>query len=463
MDTSIVGGTVVAPEGIRKADVHIDGGRIVAVTEPGSGREVDAKQVIDANGLHVLPGVVEPHAHIGMGAPTDWATESASAALGGVTTVFNYVMGSASYFEQIKAEHEMADANTHVDYALHIVPATEQHLEEFDRYVTELGITSFKFFMSFRGEEGAYLGIPGSDDGYMYEYLRKVAAHPGAVANVHAENIEVVWKLRKEVQESGAEGLPAFNASRPDFTEAEAAARAAFFGRVTGAPIYIVHTSAAMTLGEAKIARGRGATSPLYLETCVHYLTHDETTELGVLAKANPPLRTAADREALWEALRDGTIQTVGSDHSGRHRSKKSGTVWQAANGLPGIGNQLTVLLSEGHHKRGLPLDRIVELVASNPAKIFGVYPQKGAIAAGSDADITLVDLDEIRTVTPTTWGGASEYNVYEGWEMRGWPVATLLRGEYSYKDGEVVSAPGSGTYLFRKPTGTTTNALESE
>jgi dihydropyrimidinase len=329
------------------------------------------------------------------------------------------------------------------------VPATAQHLEEFDDYIRDLGVTSFKFFMSFRGEEGAYLGIPGSDDGYMFEYLRKVASHPGAVANVHAENIEVVWRLRKEVQESGADGLPAFDASRPDFTEAEALARAAFFGRVTGAPVYIVHTSAGMTVEEAKVARTRGD-SPLYLETCAHYLTHTRDSEQGSLVKANPPLRGAADVEALWAAVFDGTIQTIGSDHSGRHRSKKQGTIWQAANGLPGVGSQLTVLLSEGHHKRGLPLERIVELTATNPAKIFGVHPRKGAIAAGSDADIALVDLDEVRTVTPTTWGGASEYSPYEGWDLRGWPVATLLRGQYSYRDGEVVSAPGTGEYIFR-------------
>jgi dihydropyrimidinase len=448
----IINGTVVSPDGAVARDIVIEDGVIADVVAPGTVTAGADDEVIDAAGLHVFPGIVEPHAHIGLGAPTDWETESSSAARGGVTTVFNYVMGSASYFEQVPAEHAAAGPNTHVDYALHIVPATQQHLEEFDDYVRELGVTSFKFFMSFRGDEGKYLGIPGSDDGYMYEYLRKVAAHPGAVANVHAENIEVVWKLRKEVQDSGADGLPAFNASRPDFTEAEALARAAFFGRVTKAPVYIVHTSAKMTLEEAAVARGRGGDAPLYMETCAHYLTHTEDSELGVLAKANPPLRSSADRDALWAALADGSIQTVGSDHSGRHRSKKAGTVWQAANGLPGIGNQLTVLLSEGHHKRGLPLERIVELVCANPARIFGVYPQKGVIAAGADADFALIDLDEVRTVTPTTFGGAAEYNVYEGWDMKGWPVATILRGEYSYRDGEVVSAPGTGQYIFRTP-----------
>lgn len=447
---SIVGGLVVLEDGVVERDVHIDGEIIVAITERGSGRENDADEIVDATGLHVFPGVVEPHAHIGLGAPTDWETESAAAARGGVTTAFNYVMGSASYFDLVPAEHDVAGANTHVDYALHVVPSTEQHLAELDSYITDLGVTSFKFFMSFRGEEGAYLGIPGSDDGYMVEYLRKVASHPGAVANVHAENIEVVWRLRKQVQESGADGLAAFDASRPDYTEAEAVNRAAFFGRVTGAPVYIVHTTAKLSLEEAARARAVESSAPLLMETCVHYLTHTRDSELGSLTKANPPLRGDADVEALWEALFSGAIQTVGSDHSGRHRSKKAGTIWQAANGVPGIGNQLTVLLSEGHHKRGLPLERIVQLVAAEPARIFGVYPRKGAIAVGSDADLALVDLAAKKTVEPTTFGGSSEYSIYEGWQLTGWPVATILRGEFSFRDGEVVSAPGTGTYIHR-------------
>ncbi|MFT4123127.1 MAG: amidohydrolase family protein [Microbacteriaceae bacterium] len=453
IDLSIVGGTVVTTDGETPLDVHVDGGVIVALTGPHSAAALTARETIDASGLHVLPGCVEPHAHLGLGdGAEDWRTETAAAAIGGVTTVFNYVMGASSYFEQVPAEHEAAAGRTHVDYALHVVPCTRNHLDELDRYVTELGVTSFKFFMSFRADEGAYLGIEGTDDGYLYDYLQRVARHPGAIANIHAENIEVVWRLREAAKAAGEDGHAAWNRSRPGFVEAEATTRAAAFGLETGAPVYIVHTSAGETVGAAQRARELRPTGapPLHLETCAHYLTHTEDTDLGMIAKANPPLRSAADTERLWAAVADGTIQTIGSDHSPRHRSKKTGTVWRSPAGIAGIGAQLVVLLSEGHHRRGVPLSRIVELTSTNPAKIFGVYPQKGTIAVGSDADLALVALDETRVVEPDSFGGRAEYNLYERTAMTGWPVSTILRGTVVMRDGAIVAEPGIGSYLFR-------------
>ena len=454
IDLSICGGTVVTESGLQDLDVHVADGRIVALTNHGAPEGLESAETVDARGFHVLPGVVEPHAHIGLGGADDWKTETESAALGGVTTVFNYVMGSDSYFDQIAAEHAAAGPNTHTDYALHIVPCTQEHLDELDRYVSELGVNSFKYFMNFRRDEGAYLGIAGTDDAFMYEYLRKVAAHKGAVANIHAENIEIVWKLRAELQERGEDSLQAWNQSRPGLVEAEALSRAVTFGRDTGTPIYIVHTSAGTTVEEARKARAFKSSQDqeLYLETCAHYLTHTEDTDLGVMAKANPPLRASADVERLWEAIISGEIQTVGSDHSPRHRSKKTGTVWESPAGIAGIGLQLTVLLSEGYHKRGVDLETIVSLVATNPAKIFGIYPQKGAIRVGSDADVTIVDLNEVRRVDANTFGGRAGYNLYEEWDMTGWPVSTLLRGKFTVRDRRIVSAPGVGIYLPRNP-----------
>lgn len=458
VDLSIVNGIVVTEDIVQPMDIHVTGGRITGLTAPGqpapeAAEAAEAAEVVDATGLHVLPGVVEPHAHIGLGGEDDWRTETESAARGGVTTVFNYVMGSESYYEQVKAEHEAAGPRTHTDYALHVVPCTEQHLDELDGYVTDLGVTSFKFFMSFRGDEGKYLGISGSDDGFLVEYLQKVAAHPGAVANIHAENIEVVWRLRAAIQAAGEDGLPAWNRSRPDYVEAEALARAAFFGRLTGAPVYIVHTSAGMTVEEATRARAAikpGSGAALSLETCAHYLTHTEDTGIGMIAKANPPLRSEADKDALWAAVAAGDIQAIGSDHSPRHRSRKKGTVWQSPAGIAGIGLQLVVLLSEGYHKRNIPLTTVVRLTSANPARIFGIHPRKGTISIGSDADFTLVDLEAEREVGPDTFGGGTGYNLYEGWTMKGWPVSTFLRGRWSVRDGEIVSAPGSGIYLSR-------------
>lgn len=456
-DTVITGGRVVTPAGVIDADVAILDERIAAVLPTGLIGRDDAGDFVDASGLHVFPGVVEPHAHIGLSGPEEWHSETAAAARGGVTSVINYVMGSDSYFEQVAREHEAAGSHSLLDYALHVVPCTQQHLDELDRYVNELGITSFKFFTSFRGKEGAYLGIAGTDDGHLLRYMQAVAEHPGAVANVHPENIEVVWKLREQLQSEGIEGLPAWNASRPDYVEAEAAYRCAFYARVAGTTLYAVHTSSAIALQELKRARAQNRCTnpggpPIYIETCTHYLTHTEDSEVGTLGKVNPPLRAQADCDALWEAILDGTIDTVGSDHAARKREAKKGSIWKVPNGIPGIPCSLTVLLSEGVHKRGLALERVAELIASNPARIFGLRG-KGMIAVGADADLTLVDLDAERTIDASTWGSRAEFNLYEGWTMKGWPIATIARGQFVYRDGEILSEPGCGRFLARGAT----------
>lgn len=452
-DTVVTGGRVVTPQGVIDADVAILDGRFAGVLPAGFVSADEAGEVVDATGLHVFPGVVEPHAHIGLSGPEEWTTETAAAARGGVTSVVNYVMGSDTYFELVAKEREAADTHSLLDYALHVVPCTQEHLDELDRYVSELGITSFKFFTSFRGEEGAYLGITGTDDGHLLRYMQAVAAHPGAVANVHPENIEVVWKLREQLQAEGAEGLPAWNASRPAYVEAEAAYRCAFYAGIAGATLYAVHTSSAIALEELNRARDHAqAGPPIHIETCTHYLTHTEDSSIGTLGKVNPPLRAQTDCDALWEGILDGTIDTVGSDHAARLRESKEGSIWKVPNGIPGIPCSMTVLLSEGVHKRGLRLERVADLIAANPARIFGL-PGKGSITVGNDADLTLVDLDAERTVDGSTWGSRAGFNLYEGWTMKGWPVSTIANGRFVVRDDEVVAEPGTGRFLSRGAT----------
>lgn len=451
-DLVIANGTIVLESGCVRGHIGIRDGRIAVVASSADTLDPGGGRVIDASDLVVMPGMVDPHAHIGLGGGEDWDTETASALHGGVTTVFNYVMGSESYDVQVPAEHEAARSRTRIDYGLHIVPCTDEHLERLTEYASRYGVTSFKYFMSFRGSEGAYLGVTGTDDGHLFEYLKAVARVPGGIACVHAENIEIVWRLREAEKSAGGEGLAAWGRSRPDFVEAEATGRAAYLARIAGAASYFVHTSSERALAEAvrmRDSRRRGD-PPVYIETCGHYLTHTEDSQLGLLAKTNPPLRVERDREALWEALANGQIDTVGSDHSGRKRELKSGSVWTSPAGISGIGVQLSVALSYGHHQRGLPLERIAQTLATNPAKVFGVYPQKGTIRPGSDADLVLVDLNERRTATPDSWGGNAHYNLYEGQVITGWPVTTILRGAVAFEGGEVLAPPGTGTYLSR-------------
>jgi dihydropyrimidinase len=446
-------GVVTSPQGTVEQDLLIEGGTITARGERGGFADVSADRRIDAAGLHVLPGVIDPHTHFGLGGEDDWESESVSAAIGGVTSVLNYVMTSGDYDEAIQQEVRLAQAQSVVDFGLHVCPCMPEHLDAFDDYVDDHGVTSFKYFMHFRGSEGAYLDISGSDDGFLFRYLQKAAARPQVTANIHAENIEVVWRLRELLTQDEDGGLLEFEATRPDFVEAEATFRAGMLGAVAGARTYVVHMSSKLGLESMKALRGIYPQAELLVETCPHYLTHTSASPVGVLAKVNPPLRFDADLEALWEGLLDGTIQTVGSDHAARNREAKSTSVWKSPAGMPGAQTILTVLLSEGYHRRGLSLERIVELTATNPADIFGLE-RKGRLEPGYDADLILVDLDRTKVVDQDTWGHRpGRFNLFEGWEMTGWPVLTMSRGTILVEDGEVRTAPGRGQYLSRTST----------
>jgi len=448
VETAVVGGTVVLPNGEQRADVGIANGRIVALAAPGT---LTAQSTIEATGRYVLPGLVDPHLHIGLGQGlADWETETRSAAAGGVTTVLTYLMSGEDYFPLYQEMRAVADRSAFVDYGFHAVPCSPLHLANLGRYIGEAGIGSFKFFTSFRGDEGAYLGIAGTDDGFLYRYLQEVARHPGTLACIHPENIEIVWQLREQLRAAGRDDLAAWDESRPAIVEAECILRTAYYARQTGCPIYFVHISGAEPLDAVRWMRQRYPDHPIAAETCPHYLTHTKDAPLGALGKVNPPLRTAADSDALWEGLRDGTIDTVGSDHVPRRRAKKTGSIWTASAGFPGTACILPILLSEGVHRRGLSLARVAEVTAANPARWFGLGATKGALRIGADADLCIVDLDREQVADAALFQSAADYSLYDGWTLKGWPVVTMLRGEVIMRDGAVVGTPGVGRYLHR-------------
>ncbi len=396
LDLLLTGGRLVVPgSGEMRAAVGVAEGRIVARLDEDS--RPPARQVLDLGGKVVLPGVIDPHTHVTLGPPDGWFTETRAAALGGITTILDFQLLSSSYAEAYPGIRGEADARTCIDYGLHFCPSVEGHLDELDVWVRDIGVSSFKFYMNFRGDEGAYLGVAGADDGYLWELCQRVARHPRGLLCLHTENIEIANRLQARLITEGREGLGAWGATRPPVTEAENVNRAGFFARETGCPIYIVHMSSAAALREVRLARAQGAR--VYAETCPQYLAHTGDSSLGLLAKCNPPLRTPADVEALWEGLADGSIDTVGSDHVPRPRSAKAGTTWNAARGTPTLSMIVPVLLSEGVHRRGLSLERVAELVSLTPARLFNLYPRKGTIQVGSDADFTVVDLDLERDV----------------------------------------------------------------
>lgn len=453
-DCVLRGGTVVRADHPPQAlDILLTDGRIQALMRPGTPVPAGtAERRID--GLHVFPGLIDAHVHFGFGERvTEYETETAHAAIGGFTTILAYLLNNEAYGDVFAREQGFAVPRVHTDYALHFSTASELHLQELPDYVQQYGVTSFKYFMNFKGEEGRYLGLDGTDDGFFYALLERAAGIGGVTVVCHTENIELVNRLRNAQLEAGFETLRDWEAVKPPITEAEATVRAMLFAETLGATIYIPHMSSKMGLDEVR--RWRARYDRVYVETCPHYLTHTSDMPLGGMGKANPPLRSAAEREAMWEGLFDGTIDVVASDHCPRKRATKDKSLWLASQGFPGIATILPVLLHEGHHRRGLPLQRIAQLVCRNPARIFGVDTRKGDIAPGMDADLTLVDLNLEKTVRHEDLLSYSDYSIYDGWTFKGWAVETILRGKTIMKDGQLTGTPGDGQYLFRHNDGT--------
>lgn len=450
------GDVVLSDRGVTRCDVAVTNGKIAGLLEAGASSL--AKEEISARNLVLMPGALDVHLHLGHGkdiarprVPADAASETAAAAHGGITCFVTYVMSAEPYEEFFDELKSVAEAGARIDFGFHFIIATRQQLASVPRYVQEFGVPTFKLFMNMRGSEGDRLGLPPIDDGFMYELLERLK-EAGGMMCPHPENIEIAWALARRLREKdpdGNGGLATWNASRPPFVEAEAIRRAGYLGQIVGTPVYFVHTSSAEALNAARAVRSSGA--DIYIETCNHYLTHDVTSELGIVAKVNPPLRNAVDREALWKGLADGTIDSVATDHVHRTTENKRGGIWAASPGCPGLDSFLPVMISEGHHKRGLSLSRIAELVALNPARIMGLAPDKGALTVGSDADIAFLDLNAEYVFGPQFRATDANYSIYDGWKLRGRVVHTMSRGRFVLRDGDLQDdAIGRGRYRAR-------------
>lgn len=454
-DLCLAGGDVLLPDGaLVRADLGVAGGRIAAIAAPGS---VAAAETVDIAGLTVLPGAVDAHLHLGHGrdisrprVAADAETETAAAALGGVTCFIPYLLSARPYGPQMTEILAITEAGARIDFGYHAVIATEAQLAALPETIAA-GIPTAKLFMNIRGDEGARLGLPGTDDGFLFRLVETLAGHGGMLCP-HPETIEVAWVLRDRVMAAdpdGAGGLAAWNATRPPFVEAEALARACFYARIAGAPLHAVHTSSAEALAAAVAARRAG--TDLSIETCLHYLTHDETSALGATAKVNPPLRARTDVEALWRGIAEGHVDTVGTDHIHRPLASKEGGIWQAQPGFPGLDTLLPGLLSEGYHRRGLALGRLVDLVSGAPARRMGLVA-KGAIRPGMDADLAVVDLAARWVVGRGDLDTDAGYSIYEGQEMRARVVHTLSRGRFALRDGALeAGAVGQGRFVPRR------------
>jgi dihydropyrimidinase len=457
-DLAIIGGNVaLSGRDPAPMTVGIGGEKIAAILSPAE--KVDAKRTIDASGLLVLPGVLDVHLHLGHGKDisrpreaNDASLETAAAAVGGVTTFIPYLMATEPFEDIFEDVRLVTEAGARIDFSYHFIISTEQQLAGVPAYASKYGAPSFKIFMNNRGGEGKRLGLPDIDDGFLYR-LCQLAAQNGGMVCPHPENIEVAWQLRKDVLEADPEGkggLASWNATRPPFVEADAVQRAGLFARNVGSPLYIVHTSSAQALDAARVARELG--TRIYIETCPHYLTHDVDWMGREIGKINPPLREASDREALWTGVASGLVDTVATDHVHRDRTSKDGGIWAASPGCPGLETLLPVMLSEGHHKRGIPVRRLVSVLCENPARIMGLGDRKGMIAPGYDADVAIVDLNATTKVRNADVVSSAGYTIYDGWELKGKVLHTIVRGKPVLQDGKLVDAAvGHGRYLHRK------------
>ncbi len=450
------GEAILPAHGRTACDIAIRDGRIAAIAAPGE--KLAAASEISARGLVIFPGAIDVHLHLGHGsdiarprAALDADRETAAAAKGGVTCFIPYLMATEPFEKIFDDVVSVTQAGARIDFSYHFIISTEDQLAGVPRYVGDYGVPSFKIFMNNRGGEGARLGLPDIDDGFLFRLCEAAAANGGMVCP-HPETIEIAWVMRdrlKKQDPDGNGGLATWNGTRPPFVEADAVQRAAYLSNIAGAPLYVVHTSSAEALAAALRHRAKGAT--VHIETCPHYLTHDISWQGGDIGKINPPLREASDREALWQALLAGDIDTVATDHVHRDITAKKGGIWNASPGCPGLETLLPVLLTEGHHKRGMALERIAEVSATSPARLMGLAQSKGSIAVGYDADLTFVDLDRTWKLDRADVVSSAGYSIYEGWHFQGAIVHAMSRGFLVLRDDTLQDgAAGRGRFVKR-------------
>ena len=455
-DLLIRNGRVVDPASTLLMDLAIDKGKICALARPGQPLG-DAARVIDAGGLYVFPGMIDPHVHVNSRVAGSmrggFELTSLAAIHGGTTTFFDFTAPAQGreLLSSLDQQRKEADGAVFSDYCLHggISPMEPKELWQIKEAITR-GFPSFKSYML------TSRGRPEIEDGLLYALLAACAEH-GGLMGIHAENGRLISYFSRRLLQEGKSGIRYFAASRPNICEAEAVERVIAMARETGAAIYFYHMSSSE--GAEAVRRARREGLPVYAESCPHYLLFTDevyATEQGFLFNRVPPVRRRRDQEALWEALADGTFSCIGTDDVATTLALKkqppTGPDFaDLPGGMPQVETRLAVLHHEGVVKGRITLNRLVYLLSTGPARLFGLYPQKGAIAAGSDADLVLFDPNREKTITAGDLHGGADYTIFEGWKVKGWPVMTLLRGQIVVDNGKLANKTGRGQCCLRK------------
>ena len=445
LDLVIRGGEIVGAAGSERADVGIAGGAIAQI-----GGDLRGRREIDAAGLLLLPGAIDAHVHLSSppGARTDvprwvddFASGSKAALAGGVTTVGNMTFLGAGEgpLAGLGREHGAAHEQAIADFFCHpVISEPAAALDDIPRLL-DAGCSTIKCFLSFGfdARAAAYVEAIG------------LAGRSGLLSMLHCEDEALLAHSLERLVAAGRTSLRDYAESRPVVAEVAATQRAVAIAEATGAPVYVVHLSCARALDVCAEAQARGLpvhveTRPLYLHLTAERLLEPD----GAKYVGQPPLREAADVEALWAGIRDGVVQTVCTDHAPWSLEAKLDPDLSIRRLRPGVENLQTLvpmLWSEGVRTGRISRERFVEVTSANAARLFGLHPRKGAIAVGSEADVVLFDPELTRTIDRDMVRSSAGHSVYEGWTVTGWPVVTLRRGEVVFEDGRVVGRPGSG------------------
>ena len=447
-DLLIQGGTVVTAEGERKADIRIRG---ETIDEIGSLERVETDaRVLDASGLLILPGGVDPHVHLTSSEEfafaDDFESGTRAALAGGITTVGHmaFPVPGEGPLATLARESVPIEELTMADVFVHTtIFEPEVAIAELPE-LAAAGQPSIKVFMPFEPFDAE---MPG------YLRLLRGARDAGIVVAIHCEDAAALEFAAQELTGAGKTSLAHYPESRPIISEVVATERALAMAEITGAPIYIVHLSAARALAAAEAAQSR---SPVFVETrplYLHFTGANYQRPDGALFVGMPPIRGTEDRQAMWEGLASGAIATLATDHAPWTREEKLDPQQTITSFRPGVNNlqvMLPMLFSEGVHGGKISLQRFVEVSSTNAAKLFGLYPRKGTVAPGSDADLVIWDPDERRTIADSDVLSKTGFSIYAGTEVTGWPQITIRRGEVVYEGGEVDAEKGSGRIISR-------------